>query len=78
MAIDEHRKPFSPTLWHRSPQNQADLQKPDQDIMELKEGFVRVLKKGADEAEKSKAWKDFIACAVYDKLKGSNSELIQV
>ncbi|KAF5517814.1 Uncharacterized protein CGCA056_v011300 [Colletotrichum aenigma] len=78
MAIDEHRKPFSPTLWHRSPQNQADLQEPDQDIMELKEGFVRVLKKGADEAEKSKAWKDFIARAVYDELKGSSSELIQV
>ncbi|KAJ0287376.1 hypothetical protein COL940_002588 [Colletotrichum noveboracense] len=78
MAIDEHRKPFSPTLWYRSPQNQSDLQEPDQDIMELKEGFVRVLKKGADEAEKSKAWKDFIARAVYDELKGSNSELVQV
>ncbi|KAJ3962707.1 hypothetical protein N0V92_000601 [Colletotrichum tropicale] len=58
--------------------NLSDLQEPDQDIMELKEGFVRVLKKGADEAEKSKAWKDFIARAVYDELKESNSELVQV
>ncbi|KAI8236195.1 hypothetical protein K4K55_003949 [Colletotrichum sp. SAR 10_96] len=79
MAIDEHRKPFSPTLWHRSPQNQMDLCELNQSsIVDLQDGFARILKKGASEAEKSKAWEEFIARAVYEELQGRNSELKQV
>ncbi|KAF3805685.1 hypothetical protein GCG54_00005047 [Colletotrichum gloeosporioides] len=78
MAIDEHRKPFSPTLWHRSPQNQNDLQEPDQSIVDLREGFITILENGGDETKKSKAWEDFIARTMYDELQGSNSELVQV
>ncbi|KAF4814013.1 hypotheticall protein [Colletotrichum tropicale] len=78
MAIDEHRKPFSPTLWHRSPQNPNDLEEPDQSIVDLREGFITILENGGGETEKSKAWADFIARAMYDELQGSNSELVQV
>ncbi|KAF0324258.1 hypothetical protein GQ607_008432 [Colletotrichum asianum] len=78
MAIDEHRKPFSPTLWHRSPQNHNNLRKPHESKVKLRNGFITILENGGDENEKSEAWEDFIARAVYDELHGSNSELVQV
>lgn len=70
LALDEHRTPFTPTLW-RLPAGSA--QRPHAHGRSLQEA-----KKCWEQAHSSEAWADLVDCEMHDELHGAQSELLQV
>jgi hypothetical protein len=79
LALDEHRKPFSPTLWHYPAESSMDIQRPEKSHEEIHSELERVKSdQNATEKELSDAWGAVIDCEMYDELQGTDSELKQV
>ncbi|KAI1848423.1 hypothetical protein JX265_008795 [Neoarthrinium moseri] len=76
LALDEHRGPFSPTLWH-VPELASPNHKKTHDEIEAEWDQVHA-DKNATATELSTAWSALIDCEMYDELKGTDSELLQV
>ncbi|KAK8025777.1 hypothetical protein PG990_003600 [Apiospora arundinis] len=81
LALDERRRPFSPTLWHFPAK--ADLaasqpapRKTHEEIHQIWENALA--NKNATPKQISKAWSDRIDCEMYDELHDTDSELLQV
>ena len=78
MALDEHRKPFSPTLWHfleeATPQTA-----PGAPSSQLRENWRKLHKDDeATEKDLSEAWGKLVDAEMREELKGHRSELLQV
>ncbi|KAI8625509.1 hypothetical protein F5Y19DRAFT_450302 [Xylariaceae sp. FL1651] len=79
LALDERRKPFSPTLWHYPADGALSAKEPDYSLEELRKNWDSVRNKPGIPAEKVKAaWGSLIDGEMYEMLKGLDSELLQV
>lgn len=80
LALDEHIKPFTPTLWHLPQDHEQRPQGCEKDLKHLDAEFRKLLRNGskATEAELSKAWRELIEVGMKKQLKGFNPDLQQV
>lgn len=78
MALDEHRGPFSPSLWHL-PTNKDQAPKPDKDVKELWSDWEKVYKTpNASKKELQEAWGAVVDGEMHEQLRDNRSELLQV
>lgn len=79
MALDEHRKPFTPTLWHYPGDDVAAVPTPKGPSKELRAKWEQ-LRDDDDtpEAKLADAWSDVVDAEMFEELKGTRSRLIQV
>ncbi|ETS85953.1 hypothetical protein PFICI_03978 [Pestalotiopsis fici W106-1] len=79
LALDEHRAPFSPTLWHFPRDGDLTTKKPKKPLDEIHKDWERVRSDPKSTPQQLSAqWAELIDCQMYDKLKGTDSELLQV
>ncbi|KAF4974178.1 hypothetical protein FZEAL_8883 [Fusarium zealandicum] len=79
LALDEHRGPFSPTLWHFPTNDDQCPPKPDKDLGELwADCKAAHLKPNAPSKELADAWGAVVDGEMHKQLQGSKSELLQV
>ncbi|KAK8134075.1 hypothetical protein PG984_006087, partial [Apiospora sp. TS-2023a] len=81
LALDERRGPFSPTLWHFPAEGDLAARQPvpKRTHKEIAQAWWDVqADKDATPEKISKAWSDMIDCEMYEELKGTDSELLQV
>ncbi|KAK6346614.1 hypothetical protein TWF696_006734 [Orbilia brochopaga] len=79
LALDEHRGPFSPTLWHFPPDGARGPRKPKKSHLELFAEWDRLrTSKSSTEEQLAAAWGALVDCEMYEQLKGMESELQQV
>lgn len=77
LALDEHRKPFSPTLWHFLETGSSS--KPEVSSTELRENWQKLHKDDkATEAQLDKAWHELVDAEMRQELKGHRPTLLQV
>ena len=79
LALDEHRGPFSPTLWHfpakdanKKPENMKS-----RDVL-WSEWLNVHSNKNSTEAQLQAAWSALVDREMYDQLKETDSNLLQV
>ncbi|KAM0299281.1 hypothetical protein HYE67_009103 [Fusarium culmorum] len=78
LALDEHRGPFSPSLWHL-PTNKDQAPKPDKDVKELWSDWEKVYKTpNASKEELQEAWGAVVDGEMHEQLRDNRSELLQV
>jgi hypothetical protein len=79
LALDEHRGPFSPTLWHLPIDGQWVPKKPTKTKDELTAEWEAIDKdKKATAVQKQAAWAALIDFDMYEQLHDNTSELSQV
>jgi hypothetical protein len=79
LALDEHRGPFSPTLWHFPADGDLATRKPVGTHEEIQAAWFKVLEdRDSDKEQISAAWKALVDCETYHELTGTESELLQV
>ncbi|KAH8203035.1 hypothetical protein TruAng_002763 [Truncatella angustata] len=79
LALDEHRSPFSPTLWHFPPDGDLSTKKPRKSHDELHEDWKRIEHDPeATQQQIETTWGELIDSEMYEALKGTDSELLQV
>lgn len=79
LALDEHRGPFTPTLWHMPLEEEKHTDKPEasRDALWSQWWDVQHNPK-ASENEKTAAWGALVDAEMYLQLQGAKSELLQV
>ena len=70
LALDEHRSPFTPTLWRLPAENASWDHDHGQSLQEAKKCW--------EQDKSSEAWADMVDCEMHHELHGSQSELLQV
>lgn len=79
VALDEHRKPFSPTLWHLPADGVAEIRVVKTPSSELRAKWEKIRNNAnATEQQLSDAWMDLVDAEMYEELKGTDSNLLQV
>lgn len=79
LALDEHRAPFTPTLWHFPCDGDLTTKKPKKPRDEIRREWDIIRKdKSSTPEQLSAKWAELVDCEMYDELKGSDSELLQV
>ncbi|KAI0123296.1 hypothetical protein BJ170DRAFT_587135 [Xylariales sp. AK1849] len=79
LAVDEHRKPFTPTLWHFPADDQLCMRKPAKTHAQILDDWSAVYSNpNAPVDDIRAAWRALIDCEMYEELKGADSELLQV
>ncbi|KAF7534357.1 hypothetical protein G7054_g6328 [Neopestalotiopsis clavispora] len=79
LALDERRAPFTPTLWHFPRDGDLATKKPKKPLSEIRQDWERVRSDPESSPQQLSAqWAELIDCQMYDKLKGTDSELLQV
>lgn len=79
LALDEHRAPFSPTLWHFPADGDLATKKPKRPHDEIYRTWKRIRSDPQSTLQQiSDAWAELIDAEMYDGLKGTDSELVQV
>jgi len=77
MALDEHRKPFSPTLWHFLESDRTST--PASSSANLREAWKKLHKDDrATDGQLDKAWNDLVDAEMHEELKGHRPTLLQV
>jgi hypothetical protein len=77
LALDEHRKPFTPTLWHFLETGSSS--KPEASSAELRENWKRLHKDDrATETQLDQAWHEVVDAEMREELKGHRPTLLQV
>ncbi|KAH8677362.1 hypothetical protein BX600DRAFT_531243 [Xylariales sp. PMI_506] len=78
LALDEHRKPFSPTLWHLLEDHVANS-KPKVSSTELKAALKKLHEDSkATEFQLNQAWQDLVDAEMREELKDHCPNLLQV
>ncbi|KAI0168356.1 hypothetical protein BJ166DRAFT_254937 [Pestalotiopsis sp. NC0098] len=77
LAVDERRRPFSPTLWQFPADEELRLKKPARTHDQLIQDWWNITPSTPIEQVKA-AWRSLIDCEMYEELKGTDSELLQV
>lgn len=77
LAVDERRRPFSPTLWQFPADEELRLKKPAKTHDQLIQEWWNITPSTPIEQVKA-AWRSLIDCEMYEELKGTDSELLQV
>lgn len=79
MALDEHRGPFTPTLWHFPVKGDQSPPKPAKSLQELWGAWNDLNRsQKASKQELAAAWGNLVDGEMYEKLKGLSSTLVQV
>ncbi|KAK8086860.1 hypothetical protein PG994_001834 [Apiospora phragmitis] len=81
LALDERRGPFSPTLWHFPAEDGLAASQPDPNRTheEIAQAWDDVqAAKDPTPGQVTQAWSDLVDCEMYDQLKKTKSELLQV
>ncbi|GKT41621.1 uncharacterized protein ColSpa_01802 [Colletotrichum spaethianum] len=80
LALDEHIKPFTPTLWHLPQRDEQCPKSHRRSIKQIHEDFIKLIKKGssATEEQLSEAWSDLIEAEMAVQLKDAEPDLRQV
>jgi len=79
LALDEHRGPFSPTLWHFPAEADRSPSKPAKSREDLRMAWYKISEdETAEEKDKSAAWSALVDCESYEHLQGIDSDLLQV
>ncbi|KAK1758786.1 hypothetical protein QBC47DRAFT_449552 [Echria macrotheca] len=79
LALDEHRKPFSATMWHMPGDGVADLPKKAGTVEQLKKDLKELEDNpNAKDEDRDRLWGQLVAAQMHDELKGHKSELVQV
>ncbi|KAK8077572.1 hypothetical protein PG996_003742 [Apiospora saccharicola] len=81
LALDERRGPFSPTLWQFPADGDLAARQPvpKRTHNKIKHALEKVqADKDSTPEQIAKAWSDMIDCEMYEELKGTDSELLQV
>ncbi|KAL0930047.1 peptidoglycan binding domain containing protein [Colletotrichum truncatum] len=78
LALDEHIKPFTPTLWHLPRDKKLFSRHHRQSPKELEERFQWLIRHNASEEQLSVAWSDFIEAEMAHHLQDSKPQLQQV
>jgi hypothetical protein len=78
LALDEHRGPFSPSLWH-FPTDKDQAPKPAKDVKQLWSDWEKVYKTpNASKKELQEAWGAVVDGEMHEQLRDSKSDLLQV
>jgi hypothetical protein len=77
LALDEHRGPFSPTLWHYPSQDTTKEPAKSRDVLWSEWSNVHQNTKSTD-AQLQAAWSALVDREMYDHLQGTKSDLLQV
>lgn len=79
LALDEHRGPFSPTLWHMPLEEEKHIDKPETTRDELWAQWSALHQNPeASDEQKTAAWGALVDAEMYLQLRGAKSELLQV
>ncbi|KAK4207852.1 hypothetical protein QBC37DRAFT_432807 [Rhypophila decipiens] len=79
LALDEHRKPFDATLWHFPADGVSSPPKPKASTAAYTDKWNKVRDTdNATEQQLAVAWEDLVAAEMYDELKCTDSNLLQV
>ncbi|KAM0345224.1 hypothetical protein ACHAPU_006622 [Fusarium lateritium] len=79
LALDEHRGPFSPSLWHLPAHKDQTSTKPAKECEQLWSDWQKVRKNpNASKKEIEEAWGAVVDGEMYQHLRDSRSELLQV
>ncbi|KAK9776224.1 hypothetical protein SCAR479_07130 [Seiridium cardinale] len=79
LSLDEHRAPFSPTLWHYPGDGELSTKKPKESLDKVQKSWEKIRSDPRSTLrQKSDAWAKLIDCEMYDELNGTDSELLQV
>ncbi|KAM5356095.1 hypothetical protein ACJ41O_002741 [Fusarium nematophilum] len=79
LALDEHRAPFSPTLWHSPVNGDQSPSDPGKDIGQLWADWNKAHKNPhATDKELSETWGAVVDGEMHEQLRGNRSELLQV
>lgn len=77
LALDEHRGPFSPTLWHYPAK--STHKKPEKSHADLWSEWSNLhSNKNSTEAQLQAAWSALVDREMWDHLKETDSDLLQV
>jgi hypothetical protein len=77
LALDEHRGPFSPTLWHYPAKGPTTEPKKSQAVLWAEWDTVQS-NKNSTPAQLQAAWSALVDREMYDNLKDSDSDMVQV
>lgn len=79
MALDEHRGPFSPSLWHLPDNKDQRSSTPDKDCKQLWSDWEKVRKdSNTSKNDLQEAWGAVVDGEMHQHLRDSRSELLQV
>ncbi|KAF5026482.1 hypothetical protein F66182_1404 [Fusarium sp. NRRL 66182] len=79
LALDEHRAPFSPSLWHSPTKNDQNPPRPAKDMEQLWSDWEKVHKNpNASKKQLQDAWGAVVDGEMYQHLRDNKSELLQV
>lgn len=79
LALDEHRAPFSPSLWHFPANKDHSPPKPAKDVEHLWSDWEKMYKNSsATKKQLQDAWGAVVDGEMYEHLQGNKSELLQV
>ncbi|KAH6961361.1 hypothetical protein HG530_005182 [Fusarium avenaceum] len=79
LALDEHRGPFSPSLWHLPDNKDQRSSTPDKDCKQLWSDWEKVRKdSNASKNDLQEAWGAVVDGEMHQHLRDSRSELLQV
>ncbi|EWG37758.1 hypothetical protein FVEG_01253 [Fusarium verticillioides 7600] len=79
LALDEHRAPFSPSLWHFPTNKDHHPPEPAKDIEQLWSDWEKIYKNSsATKKQLEDAWGAVVDGEMYEHLRGKKSELLQV
>jgi hypothetical protein len=80
LALDEHRGPFTPTLWHVPTDAEVIPQKPTRTREEIYADYSKIYFETTTATEQQKAaiWKELVNYDMYEQLKDSSTDLSQV
>ncbi|RGP79106.1 hypothetical protein FLONG3_2788 [Fusarium longipes] len=79
LALDEHRAPFSPSLWHFPTDKDRGAPKPAKDRKQLWSDWENVHKNpNASKKEQQEAWGAVVDGEMHEQLRDNKSELLQV
>ncbi|KAF4955845.1 hypothetical protein FGADI_4240 [Fusarium gaditjirri] len=79
LALDEHRAPFSPSLWHFPANKDHSPPKPAKGVEQLWSDWEKMYKNSsATKKQLEDAWGAVVDGEMYEHLQGNKSELLQV
>ncbi|KAF5988433.1 hypothetical protein FCOIX_462 [Fusarium coicis] len=79
LALDEHRAPFSPSLWHLPANKDHHPPQPAKDVEQLWSDWEKIYKNSsATKKQLEDAWGAVVDSEMYEHLRGKKSELLQV